>query len=383
MMCAIRLAGWDVDSVAIFPDTHFPPEEWGPLDIVLASSSLPATISSDVVFADFHAARLAARDPQAVATMRLLIRRLNPDIIHFEHPWPWLLLREALPSSHRIRLVYSSQNVEWRARQGLLRIGMRNQTSDDMLEATRLLELESTTAADLVLSISDIEADEMQRMSGRDVIYLPPVSDLTRHPVGPSRFAIEARVTSCRYCALMGSAYWPNVEGFFDLFPAGLGFLAQGEQIWVAGTLGRALQEDRRFRDFWSVNEMRFRDIGYLEVGEKGDFFTTAACVVVPVTFGGGAKMKTADAIASGLPVIATRHALEGYGPIVAPALGNGVYVADTPAEFRAFIREALRKGLPGCSASVRSQLSLETMSTRWSQHAKRLVAPPPALRRG
>jgi Glycosyl transferase 4-like domain len=256
IMSAMRLAGWDVDSVAIFPEFLFPPQEWGPLDIVMASSAMHATISSDFVFADFHAARLAAKDQHVVAALRSLTRRLNPDVIHIEHPWPWLVLREALPSSPRIRLIYSSQNIEWRAREGLFRIGMRNKASDEMLAASRLLEEEFARVADLVLSISDIEADEIQRMSGREVIYLPPISDLTlsRRSGCPSRFAGERRASSCRYAALMASSYWPNIEGFFDLFPAGLGFLAHREQIWVAGALGSALQKDRRFKDFLSIN---------------------------------------------------------------------------------------------------------------------------------
>jgi glycosyltransferase involved in cell wall biosynthesis len=161
----------------------------------------------------------------------------------------------------------------------------------------------------------------------------------------------------------MGTGYWPNIEGFFTTFPNGLGFLAQDEQIWVAGTLGAALRADARYQDFLSVNDARLRTWGYLADTDKASFFAPASCVIVPVHIGAGAKIKTADALASGCPVITTSHAIEGYGPLVEDALGRGVYVADSPYAFRDLVRRALREGLPGCVAEVRSRVSLERMA--------------------
>ena len=59
--------------------------------------------------------------------------------------------------------------------------------------------------------------------SAREVLYVPPVSDLADTTVTHSAFSRAAREGRCSYAALMGSAYWPNVEGFFTVFPDGLG----------------------------------------------------------------------------------------------------------------------------------------------------------------
>jgi len=253
---------------------------------------------------------------------------------------------------------------------------MKTATSEEMLAATRLLEEEFARTADLVLSISDIEAAEIERTTERSVVYLAPVSDLASRDRqdSPLRFIGDARTAACRYVALMASDWLPNVEGFFSTFPDGLGFLAQDEQIWLAGTLGAAVRDDPRFQTFLGINKSRTRIVGFVEDGEKFDFLSSAECVIVPVTFGAGAKMKTADAIASGRPVIATEHAVEGYGPIVQGALGKGVYVADTPRAFRRLVRQALRDGLPGCAPEVRAQVSLETLSKNWAHHANHLL---------
>ncbi|MBD0272145.1 MAG: glycosyltransferase [Acetobacteraceae bacterium] len=379
---AARRAGWHVDSVGVFSAAFFPPEEWGPHDIVLDDEAVAARALGDMLFADFHVARAAAQDSGAVDALRVLIRRLAPDVVHVEQPWGWLVLREALPPGHRIKVIYSSQNLEWRARLPLFRLGMRNAGSEDMTEATRLLEEEFARSADLVLSISDIEQEEIERRSGRPVVYLPAAVEMP--PAAgrgqlQSRFAAEARKSACRYAALMGSAYWPNVEGFFGQFTQGLGFLAMGEQVWVAGTLARAIRDDARYQDFLSINESRARFVGHVADEDKADFFQAAACVIVPVTTGAGAKLKTADAILSGRPVIATPHALEGYGPVVEGALGRGVYEAGTPAEFRRLIREALRHGLPGCRPEIRARLGMDAMSANWARHANALLEPAAA----
>jgi len=380
MMSAIQLAGWQVDGLGIYFSGFFPASERGPLDIVIEAPELQKSAMADIVFADFHAARSAASDRNAIKTLEATIQRLMPDLIHIEQPWPWLLLREALPSRHNIRIVYSSHNIESKARRPLFHLGMKNASSEKMLEATRLLEDELARTADLVVSISDIEAVELERASGRPAVYLPPVSKMgaTKRNSSHKRFAQEARAAGCRYAAIMGSAYWPNVEGFFSIFPEGFGFLAPGEQIWLAGTMANSVSADERFQRFLSINESRTRILGYLDDAETEGFFSAAKCVVVPVKFGAGAKMKTADAIASGLPVIATEHAIEGYGPIVKSALNRGIYVADTPKTFRRLMLNALREGLPGCSPEVRAQVGLEAMARTWAHYANGLIGRSP-----
>jgi glycosyltransferase involved in cell wall biosynthesis len=376
---AAFLAGWQVKSLGIYPAALFPASDWGPSDIVLEGEDLGRKLASDMVFGDLHVARAAARDRAVVEKLRLLIRSFDPHVIQVEHPWTWLVLRRALPPSHKMRIVYSSHNIEWMARKPLFRLGMKTITSDDMLDETRVLEEDFTRRADLVFSISDIEAKKMERLSGRPVSYLPAVSTV-RIPEGKETmlFASEANKAGCRYAAFLGSAYWPNVEGFFDIFSDGLGFLSHGEQIWMAGELGDAITRDDRFRTFYSVNRSRSRTLGYLGEREKADFLAAAACVIVPVTFGAGAKLKTADAIASGRPVILTPHALEGYGPVVQSALGNGVYVAETPGDFRRLMRTAFRNGLPGCSAEVRAKVGLNELSKAWAEEINELFEPTP-----
>lgn len=362
---ALRRAKWEVVTCGIYSSDAFPVEERSPDDIVL-DASLSAPFRDDMLFFDFLVARAAASDAVVVGRVREIVERAAPDIVHIEHPWPWLLLREALPAGARPKLVYSSQNIEWRVRPPLFGLGLRRRGAEAHVEAVKVLEAEAAQSADLVVSISDIEAAELQQLASGPVVHAPavsPLADLRALPAANQFAAVAAEAGTSAYAALVASRYWPNLEGFFDVFPEGLGFLKPDWQIWIAGTLGSALASDVRYQDFLSINASRTRLVGYLPEPDKPAFFGAAACVLVPVRVGGGAKLKTADAIASGRPVIATPHALEGYGPIVHDAIGCGIYVADTPREFRGLIRQAMAGQAPGCPDEVRQRVSPRRLS--------------------
>jgi SAM-dependent methyltransferase len=353
-----------VVSSSIYPEAFFPPADRGPEDIVLTGAAVRKAALDDMLFGDLIAASHAARDPGVVERLRGLIERLRPDVVLLEHPWTWLPLREALKTLEQPAIVYSSANIEWRIRPGMYRLGLRRPDSDARVAATRALEAELWGCADVVMSISDVEGDDIARESGREVVYLPPTSDIAEADAnGANRFATETRTTGVSYAGLLSSAYWPNLEGFFEMFPNGLGFLRSDEQIWVGGSLGAALVADPRYQDFQTLNDTRMCPMGYVADVEKAAFLNAARCVIVPVRLGGGAKLKTADALASGRPVISTSEGIEGYGPLVSSALGHGVYVADNPETFRALTLRALREGLPGCDDSVRAALRQQRLT--------------------
>jgi hypothetical protein len=354
-------AGWDVTTIGLYPESLFAENERGPDDIVLRDAGVMREINDNMIFGDLIAARHAAAQPGVIANLAELLHRLRPDAIVLEQPWCWLPLQRALQANASVQqtaIIYSSHNVEWRMRHELYQLGLRRAQSDVMALETRALELELCQRADLVLSISDSEAEELVEESGCRVTYLPPSSDLNgQAPASDGRFAREAKDGNLRYAGLIGSAYWPNAEGFLDLFPNGLGFLRPQERIWVAGTLGSALTQNIRYRDYQSINDSRLRAIGHIDEADKRAFFAAAACILVPVLIGGGSKLKTADAIASGRAVITTSHGIEGYGPIARMAIGQGIFIADTAADFQALVLRALREGLPGCPEHVRAEL--------------------------
>jgi hypothetical protein len=341
LAAALRLAGWEVTAAGIYPAASFAPGERGADDLALDDPGLPAAARAEMQIADLVAARAAAAEPAALAR---LLARVAPDVVLVEQPWALLPLRAAgMPD---VPLVYSSQNIEWRLRAEPPREGMGGDPARLAAEV-RAVEEAACGAAALVLSISDVEEEALRAMGAARVVTLPPVSDLVGLPAAAGHYARAAEAEGIAYAAMIGSAYWPNVDGFYAMFGEGLGFLAPGRRVLVAGRLGQAVLDDPRWRHRAAVNRPRFSAVGEVDLAGKHDLFAGSRCAPVPVLWGGGAKLKTADALASGRVVVATAAALDGYGAIVAPHLGRGVFVADAPLAFRRLVRDALEGALP------------------------------------
>jgi Glycosyl transferase 4-like domain len=365
---ALSRLGWQVDTAGIYHAYSFPAEERGTHDIVCDDPEVMRVAAADPLFHDLHVATGAASDHRVVDRLRMLLTQSRPDVVQIERPWSWLVLRAALPDVGRPKIVYSSHDVESHSRSPLLRLNLnlKRPGTDRLMDLTRLLETDLAREADLTISISDFDRAQIAGSTGRAVAYVPPVSDLAVQYRPPRALLTRsAGDGGCRYAALMGSDHSPNIEGFFAMFPDGLGFLTQDEQIWTAGSLGAALRADPRYRDFLSVNDARFRDLSFLPEAGEASFFAAARCVIIPVLIGSGAATRIAGALASGCPVITTSHAMEGHGPLLHDLLDRGVYVADTPRDFHNLMRRASRDGLPACPPEVRDRVNPARMTER------------------
>lgn len=353
---ALAAAGWEVTVCGIYPAAFFPPDQRGPDDLPIEDRDLPQAARAEMQIADLVAARAAAADAGLVARLARLIAGTAPDILLLEQPWPLLPLRAAgMPS---VPLVYSSQNIEWRLRAEPPRPGMGGDPARHAA-AVRAVEEDAVGAASLVLSISELEEAALREMGAASVVTLPPVSDMAGLPPAPGHYARAAAAEGIAYAAMIGSAYWPNVDGFFAMFGEGLGFLPLGRRMLVAGRMGQAILEDPRWRHRAAVNTPRFTAVGEVDLATKHDLFAGSRCAPVPVLWGGGAKLKTADALACGRVVVATRAALDGYGAVVGPHLGRGVFVADEPLAFRRLVRDALEGALPAPTPALAGAMGI------------------------
>jgi hypothetical protein len=378
LQAAIRESGWALRSAGLYCAPHFGDQAPGPDDIRLGvAQARRAELEMGSI--DLVNAEQAAEDPAVLEALARLLADAAPDIVILEQPWAWLPLSRVWPSSGAPKLVYSAQNLEWRLKRDLAERRLHRPDAPHRIAQTRALEEELTGRADLIIAISDLEGEAIRAAWGRDSVHIPPSSSLADGPL-PDRlgrfaaFAAEKRVT---YAAIMGSSYWPNVEGFFEIFPEGLGFLPLGRQIWVAGSMGAGLHHDSRWHPFRAVNDARLLAVHFIPEAEKSDFFAGAVAAVLPLTVGAGAKLKTADALACGRPVVATSVALEGYGPVLEGSLGNGVYLADEPLRFRQLTRAALAGELAAPPPTLREALGAGRMAARLDQALRGLL---PAL---
>ncbi|MEO7756832.1 MAG: FkbM family methyltransferase, partial [Dokdonella sp.] len=114
------------------------------------------------------------------------------------------------------------------------------------------------------------------------------------------------------------------------------------------------------YADWPAINEPRLALLGEMERDDLVALLGGATVVLLPITTGGGSNLKTAEAIYSGRRVLATPHALRGYGDATRwPTIA----IADTPAAFRRKLRALLDDDplvLPADYERMRSEITWE-----------------------
>ena len=159
--------------------------------------------------------------------------------------------------------------------------------------------------------------------------YVPNVVDVAAiTPVSPS--------TGQRRAVFVANfAYEPNRNGLRflleDVFPLVWGELPNARLALVGGGLDRPASEDARIETLGFVPDL------------ARDAYGHASCALAPLLQGGGTPLKLIEALAYGLPVIATPRAVAG----LEIRDGEHCLVADTAAEFAAALVAVLRDGSP------------------------------------
>lgn len=321
-----RAAGHEFHNIPVFVAASYPeasPDE--------QRTALPADFIERLggmgLREDLHLSRVLGQDHPLVGQVVERLQEIGPDIIQFDQPWLYPLFREALRTLPRLaaaKLVYSSQNIE----ADLIAPDYR----DEALEIEQMLARE----ADTVIAVSASDAAEFNKWRRRGT------SRTIVAPNGcwaPELSSEPAPVIPGDYVLVAGSAHPPNAQGYWDCIGPVPGFLPPGSKIVVAGGMNNLLGSDPRFGRFPLTNGEFVVNVGVVNEEVLTALLYHAKVICLPITDGGGTNLKTAEALMWLKPVVAMRMAMRGFDD--AKTL-SGVFVADSPAQFRSLLREAM-----------------------------------------
>ncbi len=379
-----RAAGVEVTTIAVMhEDTHRGGREPG--DIALAAD-LPQWNPALERFIDLHAGDVLAADEQAFSSLAARLGSMQPDVIQLEQPWLYPAVRRWLQErapAVQPRLVYSSQNIEWRLKRDEMPPELPDR-SGYLAQVARVeaLEHEVVRAADMVVACTDGELAELRAMAGDDRrarAWVTAPNAIEPYAPDPARTAaMRARLGLARYPLFIGSAHPPNVDGFWEMLAPSLAFLPPGDRNVVAGGVGHLLRQHRRYSEWSGINEPRLLVLGEVERADLDALLGGAAVVILPITTGGGSNLKTAEAIYSGRPVLATPHALRGYGDA---ARWPTIRVAGDADAFRRALRallDATPEPLPAGYDAIRSQVTWDVALAPLVAALRAWIAPAP-----
>lgn len=353
-------AGHDVTVVAIDRPADATADPW-PVEriAVRTEGTLAVSVSRARLAAESVRNPLAlVRTPTVRRQLDLALRRLRPDVVVFHHTYGWW--PGDVPS------VLIAQNVETDRLRAAGATGR-------VLRTVARLEATALAGADEVAVFSEVD-----RLRARE---LAPGSDSVVVPLGvaPARPRREHQAARLRSVAFVGSFdYPPNREAAISLARLAPRLLRDGvERILVAGRAASALPVE-----VTGAPGIEIRS----DVADMEAVFQDQDLLIVPLTNGGGVRVKILEAWALGVPVVSTSVGIEGLGavngadaligerpedlvdlvarasdPAVRTTIADGGWArwsrCHTPAAFAAAVHDlALRAGSDRAAATVESQ---------------------------
>jgi len=285
--------------------------------------------------------------PALAATIQRLLATTPFDIVHLEttHIWP------AAAACGEVPVVLGTQNVESSILAQLERV-CRNPLKRRLyrLEAAKMRRFEENAwrSCRLCLTVSDDERREIVAagVAPERVVTVPNGVDL-------ERFAVTTRPGQKKLLFLAGLDYHPNLDAARWLLAEVWPLLRGAEPAAELFLAGRGTE---------ALATAGLPD-GVTCLGDPANVpacFAMADALLVPLRIGAGTRLKVLEAMAAGLPVVATSRGCEG----IAALPGEHLLVADTPREFAdACLRLLAEPELAARLATAARQLVEETCS--------------------
>jgi glycosyltransferase involved in cell wall biosynthesis len=160
--------------------------------------------------------------------------------------------------------------------------------------------------SDLIIAIKQYEGRIIQTMTSKPVICLPYWDDRpteSRRPTPGTAGYDHERPLRLGFIGALNSVNVVNLRHFLNTFAPYVKLYDLPVEVLVAGNVCQSIDREYGF----------LRKIGF--VADIADFYDSIDIIVAPLEFSTGIKIKVGEALARGVPVLATRNAFDGFRP--------------------------------------------------------------------
>jgi len=221
------------------------------------------------------------------------------DLVQAEYP----ILAHALPYGGRAKTVLTEIDVYHVAyRRTAQTAGGWGQKILSTYEWLRMFRYEAEYAdrADLLLAMSEVDADACRRLTQTPVVIVPNGAD-------PERIAFQPRPTKAHEVLFVGHfRHTPNVDGIVwfarEVWPR------IREAHWPARLLIAGAAPPTQVQAL--AHDPTVQVLGFVD--DLMPLYFRAACFVTPIRRGSGTRLKILEAMAAGTPVLSTIVGAEG-----------------------------------------------------------------------
>ncbi|MDV7104208.1 glycosyltransferase [Vibrio sp. TH_r3] len=308
--------GHDVISVSFseVSHVHFDDE----YDFIMDSHQLSQEISTPYA-TDLATALICEKSKKCQSFLVHHLKEHLPDYIFIEQPWLWPAVKRIKQKHPNLikKIIYSSQNVEFETKKSLFSNNMI-QDNDNVVDTIKSIEMDFINNADDVICCTNNDADIYFTLMNKNAHVCPngvaPI--LNNDRVTAIRKSLRKKLGKRKkYALFVGSAYPPNAQGFWDNLSGSLSWLGMDEFIFSVGGCSNILDDFMpKEADIASyLNFDKVKRLGYVSNEELSALIYECTLIILPISDGGGSNLKTAEAIISNKPVVATEMSCRGF----------------------------------------------------------------------
>jgi hypothetical protein len=248
----------------------------------------------------------------------------NLKIVVFEQPWSWNEVKDLKRKYPSIKLIYSSQNIEFQLKKKILSNYLEDRI-DTIIREIKNIEIEIANTVDRVIVVSENDKKWFSQFTKVDPILAKNGAVKRNH------FSNHETENDLSSALVVGSAHPPNIEGCMKFLSDPDLWMPPNSRIIVAGSLAAALSES------WGNLRNRWGDICVELIPEVSDIdlgllIEKCKVIILPIAYGGGTNLKSVEALVAGRPIVASRQSFRGLENYTEDSL---VKIADTSLEFK------------------------------------------------
>lgn len=248
----------------------------------------------------------------------------NLRIIVFEHPWLWNEVKSLKRKYPSVKIVYSSQNVEYQLKDEIL-FKYLGQRANLIVDAIKSIEVEISKDVNRVLVVSQQDKDWYSQFTQLEPVLAKNGTRQRTSFLNPNSGKLGSNAL------VIGSAHPPNIEGCLKFLNDPDLWMPNDAKIIVVGSLAAALSAN------WGHLKNRWGEVCVELIPEVDDLGLTqllqeCSVILLPIAYGGGTNLKTAEALVSGRPIVASTQSFRGFEEYIQ---SPHVIIAETSLEFK------------------------------------------------
>jgi glycosyltransferase involved in cell wall biosynthesis len=243
-----------------------------------------------------------------------------PDAVIFDHPWLWSEAKKLKEIFPKTKLIHSSHNIEFLLKSDLLKELNQNDKTN-AIKYLREVEEEIAKECDLILCVTELDKLWFQNNGAANVIASNNGTTTTPQRVSSTN----------KYALVIGSGHPPNVEGSIKYLYDAATWMPNNSMLVYLGDIGEPLRGNVG-KEISLINSTEVLFLGVKSNEELEKLISSASVILLPIPYGGGSNLKTAEALASGRPIVGTTKSFRSFQPF---ANSRNVVVTDDVDEFR------------------------------------------------